>query len=151
MTRSLLLSLLLLALPQAQASPTRVFGAAMPAGEAQPIAEAVAGAVSADAGARKFSGRITEVCQNKGCWVMLEDEGTVARVMMKDHAFSVPKDARGAAWVHGTLSVKELDAKSAAHLAADSGRGEAARNESVPTREYRIVALSVELVDPVEG
>lgn len=151
MTKSLLLSLLLLALPQAQASPARVFGAAMPAGEAQPIAEAVAGEVVADAGARKFSGRITEVCQNKGCWVMLEDAGQVARVMMKDHSFTVPKDARGAARVYGILSVKELDQKTAAHLASDAGRKDAGRSETVPTREYRIEALSVELLDPVEG
>ncbi len=141
MTRSLLLSLLLLALPQAQASPTRVFGAAMPAGEAQPIAEAVAGAVAADAGARKFSGRITEVCQNKGCWVMLEDEGTVARVMMKDHAFAVPKDTRGAVVVYGTLTVKALDEKTAKHLADDAGG-----TTPVPAREYRIDALSLQIV-----
>jgi len=88
MTKSLLPLLLMFALPQVQAGATQVFGGAMPPGEAQPIAAAIA-ASPPDAGPRKFSGRITEVCQAKGCWVMLEDEGYVARVMMKDHSVVV--------------------------------------------------------------
>ena len=128
---------LLLALPLAHASDARVFGAAMPAGEAQPIAKAL---IDLSGTARKYSGRIVEVCQAKGCWMMLEDDGRAARVMMKDHAFSVPKDASGAAIVFGTLSKKTLDAATAQHLAEDAGR-----KEPVPTQEWRIEALSVEL------
>ena len=130
---------LLFALPAAQASEARVFGAAMPAGAAQPIADARIDPAAATPG--KFSGRIVEVCQAKGCWLMLEDGGRAARVMMKDHAFSVPKDASGAAIVFGTLSEKTLDAKTARHLAEDAGR-----EEPVPTQELRIEALSVEWV-----
>lgn len=133
-------ALLLLLAPIGCADAAQIFGAPMPAGEVQPIAAAVAGFDAAVTTPRKFSGRITEVCQAKGCWVMLEDGGQAARVMVKDHAFAVPKDARGEAVVFGTLAVKALDEKTARHLAADSGR-----DAPVPQREFRIVATSVEV------
>lgn len=128
------------AAPAAFAATSNVFGAPMPEGAATPIAAALAEATP-DAAQRKFAGRITEVCQAKGCWLMLEGDGQAARVMMKDHAFSVPKEARGGAVVHGTLSAQTLDAAQAQHLAEDAGR-----SAPVATREYRIVATSVELV-----
>ena len=138
MIRTLLLALLFAA-PAAQAAPA-TYGEPMPAGEAVPVARALAEATPAPGAPRKFSGRITEVCQAKGCWVMLEDGGEAARVMMKDHAFAVPKDARGPAVVYGTLEVKTLDAAAAKHLAEDAGKDTPAAR-----REYRIVASSVEL------
>lgn len=143
MSPRLLAPFLVLALgvPFATASAA-VFGDPMPEGVAQPIGAAIAAGIEADAPARKFSGRVTEVCQAKGCWVMLEDDGRVARVMMKDHDIGLPRDARGPAVVHGVLTEKLLDEKTARHLAEDAGR-----SEPVATREYRIVATSVELLD----
>ena len=120
----------------------KTYGDEMPGGEATPLAHALSGATAEPGKARKFSGRITEVCQTKGCWVMLEDEGQAVRVMMKDHDVGIPKDVRGAAIVHGTLTVKELDPKMAQHLAQDAGR-----SEPVATREYRISATSIVLQD----
>ena len=139
----LFLPLLLAATAVAAAAPL-IVGAAMPAGPALPVSQALAAATDQPGAPAKYSGRITEVCQAKGCWIMLEDGGQAARVMMKDHAFSVPKDARGAAVVYGTLQRKALDAQTAQHLAEDAG-GTAAAAAPGPTTEYRIVATSVEL------
>jgi hypothetical protein len=84
-----------------------------------------------------FSGRITQVCQKQGCWLVLSaDNGDFARVFMHDHAFSVPKDASGEAIVYGTLSEKKLSAEELAHLKKD---GAAAPAE----RELQIDATSV--------
>lgn len=118
----------------------QVFGEPMPAGDAAALASAEVG--DADAAPRKISGRIVEVCQNKGCWAMLEDEGRAARVMMKGHAFFLPKDASGPAIVFGRLQAKTLDAKTAQHLAEDAGKAEPAARE-----ELRIDASSVVLQD----
>jgi hypothetical protein len=122
------------------AEEPRVYGESMPVGAAYGVAAAIDAGVEPSAAPRKFAGRITEVCQAKGCWLMLEEEGRSARVMMKDHAFSVPKDARGTAIVYGILSDKRVDESTAQHLAEDAGRGAAP-----VLREYRIEALSVEL------
>jgi hypothetical protein len=137
--RSLLLAILM-PFASLHAGEMRTFGDPMPAGAAEPVSSALASATAAPGEARKFSGRITEVCQAKGCWVMLEDEGQAVRVMMQDHDVGIPKDVRGPAIVHGTLTVKELDPKMAQHLADDAGR-----KEPVATREYRISATSLVL------
>ncbi len=84
-----------------------------------------------------FSGRITQVCQKQGCWLVLgADNGEFARVFMHDHAFSVPKDAAGEAIVYGTLGEKTLSAEEAEHLKKDGAKATA-------TRELQIDATSV--------
>ena len=87
----------------------------------------------------RFSGRITEVCQAEGCWMVLEDNGQSARVMFKDHAFVIPKDSSGRAQVGGVLSRKELTAEQVAHLQEDS------KGLAVSPVEYQILADGLEL------
>jgi Domain of unknown function (DUF4920) len=75
-----------------------------------------------------YSGRITSVCQAQGCWLVLSGEqGEFARVLMHEHGFSVPKDARGEAVVYGTLAEKQRSAEELAHLAKDGAKEAAAR------------------------
>jgi hypothetical protein len=136
----LLVSASLALLPVAAAIGAETFGAAMPEGEAKPLAAALADPASQGEPARKFSGRVVEVCQNKGCWMMLEQDGVAARVMMHEHSFALPKDASGQAIVYGVLSEKELSEEVAEHLAEDS-----ASKQPVARREYRINAYSVSL------
>src|SRR3546814_5128983 len=106
--RKILFVLLLSISAIAYASEPKTFGAALPEATAVPISVAAADTDAYVGKAGSFSGRITEVCQKEGCWMMLEDNGEVARVMMHDHAFSVPKDASGRAEVHGVLSGTEI-------------------------------------------
>lgn len=114
------------------------FGAAFPDAAALPLAAAIDDLPKGD---RVIQGRIVEVCQKKGCWVMLEDAGKAARVMMREHAFSLPKDARGPALVFGAISKVELTAAAAAHLSEDAG------GTLVAAEEYRIDASAVRLLD----
>ena len=121
------------------ASEPKTYGEVLPEAVAVPISVAAADADAYAGKANRFSGRITEVCQKEGCWMMLEDNGEVARVMMHDHAFAVPKDASGRAEVHGVLSVKQLSKEAAEHLAEDG-------NGTVPpSRELRIDATGVRI------
>src|SRR5690606_13771047 len=77
----LMLPLLLLVSPFALAAD---YGEPMPEGEAIAIADAAADPAAHTTGEpAKFSGRITQVCQKKGCWVVLEQDGASARVMAK--------------------------------------------------------------------
>lgn len=138
MKRIALSCLLLLSAPAALAAS---YGAALPAGESTALSAALQGFdPAAAAEPRLLHGRIVEVCQAKGCWAVLEDEGVSARLMMRGHAFSIPKDYRGPARVHGSLQRTELSDEAAAHLAADAGK-------PVPAErvEYRIDTLGIEL------
>ena len=125
--------------PAASASPPgAAYGEAFADGPVVPLSVAISAFDDHAGQPRRYSGRITGVCQAKGCWMMLEDNGEVARVMFGDHAFYLPKDATGTAVVHGVLERKELTPAQVEHLGADSGKGVAA--EPV---EYRIVADGV--------
>lgn len=125
---------ILLACAAAQAGN---YGEPVPLGRPLPLAAALD---SQPKGNTLFSGRVVEVCQNKGCWAMLEDDGRAVRLMMHDHAFSVPKDYRGPAVVWGVLQEVEMSESMAQHLAEDAGR-----SEPVARREYRIDTLGIRL------
>ncbi|ANB17818.1 DUF4920 domain-containing protein [Dokdonella koreensis] len=130
------------ATPVQQTEAGAVYGA--------PLAAAPATAVSIDdahanltAQAGKdgaWSGRITQVCQKMGCWLVLTGEGDRhARVFMHDHAYSVPKDASGQAIVYGTLSEKKLDAKEVQHLKDDGAKAPAERELQIDARSVLIL------------
>lgn len=120
-----------------------VYGVAMPDGAAVDIKDALGNATQYTDKPAKFSGRITSVCQTKGCWLVLANGETHARVMFGKHDFYIPKDSTGNAVVYGTLAVKELDEKTAKHLAEDAGKDPTA--VTGPEVEYRITATSVML------
>lgn len=132
---------LVLSLPALAGDP-RVFGDAMPEGEAQTVAAAVDAADEVAGTPGKFAGRITQVCQKMGCWVILEDDGRHARVMARDHAYGIPTDSSGRAEVYGVLEVREISQEQADHFAEDAGQ-----DGEIPLREYRIVADSIALLD----
>jgi hypothetical protein len=134
----LMLGLGLLAGPLAAAP--QIFGAEMPAGEALPVSAVLDDPAHFGEPARKFSGRVTEVCQHSGCWMMLEDNGRAVRVIMVDHSFGLPKDASGPAEVHGVLGEIEMSQEAAEHMAQDAGH-----EHPVERREFRITAYSVSL------
>lgn len=71
----------------------------------------------------KLNGKITEVCQKKGCWMKMDlGNNQALRVTFKDYAFFVPKDASGKEVIvegyayNDTISVDELK-----HYAEDAG------------------------------
>ena len=114
------------------------YGAAPPAKSAStPLAAAL---VKADfENDQVITGRVGRVCQKQGCWMMLIDGETTARVMT-GHRFFLPADATGEAIVYGRLIEREVDRKTAKHFARESG------GEPVATgREYRIDALGMQI------
>ena len=145
MRNALLAVVLATVIGVAQAGAPARYGAPLPDTAAVPIAEAVA-AFDRYAGApHRFSGRITQVCQAEGCWMVLEDNGQAARVMFKEHAFLVPEDSQGQAQVVGVLSRKQLTAEQVEHLRED-GKG-----LEVSPVEYRILAEGVEIMAAPAG
>ena len=116
------------------------YGAEVPAGEVVPLAQALANPAAHEGQSKVYSGRVVDVCQKKGCWVMLEDEGQGARVLLGDHDFYVPKDVRGQAQVHGVLSRVALSPAARQHTAKETS------GAPVPTVEYRIIADGVQVL-----
>jgi len=91
-------------------------------------------------------GRLTDVCQKKGCWTMLQDGDAVVRVRFQDYGFFLPREALGrTALVEGVADVREISEGEARHLAAESRDGDPSRIDG-PQREVGFIATGVRLL-----
>lgn len=73
----------------------------------------------------KVEGRVADVCQKAGCWMVLAEGDKTIRVTMKDHSFSVAKDGAGSSCVvQGTLVSKAVDPEVVAHFEGESEKPE---------------------------
>lgn len=74
----------------------------------------------------KITGKVTEVCLEKGCWMKLEkSNGEKVMVKFKDYGFFMPKDILGKEVVlDGEALVKEVSVKQLQHYAKDAGKSE---------------------------
>ncbi|MDZ7789110.1 MAG: DUF4920 domain-containing protein [Xanthomonadales bacterium] len=87
-----------------------------------------------------LSGRMTDVCTNKGCWAVFESGGAMLRIVARDHGFAIPEDARGPAVAHGVLERRELSREAAEHMVTEDGADAALLDDPV---EYRLIADGV--------
>lgn len=136
--------------PKRLSSPTEtkngmeVFGAAMTAtGQPVSLSEAIKNIAAVKGKEIKVSGMAAEVCQNKGCWLMLTDGATSARVTFDKYSFFVPTNSSGKqVTLVGRLEEKVLSEEEAKHYAEDkqAGSGEGIKG---PQKEYSLVATSI--------
>ncbi|MDX1491092.1 MAG: DUF4920 domain-containing protein [Pseudohongiellaceae bacterium] len=118
------------------------YGAAMPQDrDAQTLRQAISTLEQGESREVKLIGKITEVCQAKGCWMILVDGDQYARITFKDYGFFVPTDtSMQQAVVYGQLEQINLSAETAAHYAEDAGR-EVESSEGL--KEFSLVASAV--------
>jgi hypothetical protein len=100
--------------------------------------------------ADKFSGKITgkvvEVCQEKGCWMKVEKaDGEKLMVKFKDYGFFMPKNIEGKEVVlEGEAIVKEVSVKQQQHYAKDAGKSEEEiKKITQPKKETQFIAKGV--------
>lgn len=74
----------------------------------------------------KAKAKVKEVCQVKGCWMMLDvDADEDVRVKFKDYGFFMPKNISGQeVIVHGKAYVNEVSVEELRHYAEDAGKSE---------------------------
>ncbi|MCU0385840.1 MAG: DUF4920 domain-containing protein [Flavihumibacter sp.] len=94
----------------------------------------------------KISGKVVEVCQEKGCWMKVEKEnGETLMVKFKDYGFFMPKDIQGKEVVlDGEAIVKEVSVKQQKHYAKDAGKpADEIEKIKAPKKEVQFVAKGV--------
>lgn len=146
-------TLLLLALAAAVAAPAlasdpqgKHFGAAFTDAKVVPLADVMADLEKFAGKTIKVEGTIKDVCQNKGCWLVVTDGEREMRVTFKDYGFFVPKDSRDRKVVlEGTVATKTLTEGAARHYAEESGRKVDPASISGPQEVVTMVATGVEL------
>ena len=94
----------------------------------------------------KFSSKIKEVCQKKGCWMNIDlGSGKSAFVKFKDYAFFVPKNAAESdAIVNGKAFVEITSINDLKEYAKDASKSKAAIDSIVtPETNYSFLASGV--------
>lgn len=89
------------------------------------------------------SGRMTDVCTNRGCWAVFESGGEMLRIVARDHGFAIPAELRGPAIAHGVLERHEMSPESAEHMVTEDGADPALLDDPVA---YRLVADGVKVM-----
>lgn len=92
--------------------------------ESLTTADVLADLSASDTLSMKMQGKVAEVCQMKGCWMVLDAvDGIPVRVTFKDYGFFVPKDISGRdVIVRGVVSKTTLSEEAAKHYAEDAGQ-----------------------------
>ena len=94
----------------------------------------------------KITGKVSEVCLEKGCWMKLEKaNGEKVMVKFKDYGFFIPKDIVGKEVVlEGEAVVKEVSVKQLQHYAKDAGKSEEEiKKITQPKKELQFIAKGV--------
>ncbi len=127
-------------------SADHAFGAAMPAeGQAVSLQQAIANLDTSGDQYVKVMGQVTEVCQARGCWMILVDGDTYARITFEDYGFFVPiETSMQRSVIYGVLSEHVLSGEQAHHYAQDAGAQSTLKLEG-EVKEYSIVARAVQL------
>lgn len=112
-------------------------------GETVSVAELMADIHNRENREVMVSGRMTDVCTQRGCWAVFEDNGEILRIMVRDHAFALPAEARGPAVAHGVLEKVDISPDHARHLVEDDGADPALLEQEF---EYRLIADGVRLI-----
>lgn len=129
MSRFLCSLAILAALTLASLAATLNLGAPLAQKKATPIADLLASPAQYVGKAVQVKGRITEVCQKEGCWMMLVDDATSKsiRIKVKDGEIVFPKDSSGRqAIAEGVFTkierTREQTIAAARHEAEEQGR-----------------------------
>ena len=95
----------------------------------------------------RVEGKVTDVCQKAGCWLVITDDTNHMRVRTKDHGFAVDKSGAGTtSQIEGLVVALPLNPEDVAHFVSESSE-DAVIPEHKATGDftYEIVATAVEL------
>jgi|SRR5437868_5078686 len=94
----------------------------------------------------KVKGTVTEVCQEKGCWMKLDQtEGDGIMIRFKDYKFFMPKNIVGKEVVlDGTAKLTTTSVEMQKHYAEDAGKSkEEIEKITEPKKEIEFIARGV--------
>ncbi len=95
-------------------------------------------------------GRVADVCQKAGCWMVLAEGDKSIRVLTRDHGFAVAKDSTGqTARIEGMVRAKEIKPEEVAHYEGESGNKAVIPEKKVQgTQTFELIASGVQLLRP---
>tara|TARA_B110000037_G_C16958431_1_gene439912 strand:+ start:141 stop:683 length:543 start_codon:yes stop_codon:yes gene_type:complete len=93
----------------------------------------------------RITGKVSDVCQKMGCWMVITDNDQHMRVTTKAHAFFVAKDGSGSICdIEGTVVKKEFSEQRTEHFKSEQSEGAPIPKAEVEgTAGYEIVAEAI--------
>lgn len=90
-----------------------------------------------------LTGTILDVCQKKGCWIVVSDGTSQMRVTFRDYSFFLPTDSfNRTVVIRGVVTVETIDEETAKHYAEES-KGEDPEAIDGPQQVVTMVADGV--------
>ena len=95
-----------------------------------------------------LEGKISDVCQMKGCWLLLSDGERAIRIKFEGYSFFVPKDSRGKkVRAEGRLIEETLSEDTARHYAAEQSTKSDSSEIKGPQRVVTFEATGIAILD----
>lgn len=93
----------------------------------------------------RVTGKVSDVCQKMGCWMVITDADQHMRITTKDHKFFVAKDGAGAMCdLEGTVVKREANPERTAHYKSEQSEGAPMPEaEEAGKATYEIVASAI--------
>ncbi|MCO4743746.1 MAG: DUF4920 domain-containing protein [Proteobacteria bacterium] len=134
------------AAPEAAAGDWASFGEGVTEGEVIQLATLLDDPAAYEGKDIRVQGRVTDVCQKAGCWMVLTDDTRHVRVTVKEHGYAVDKQGTGAdCIVEGQLRSKAVDAAEVAHFKSESSEGAVIPEEQATEKTWEFVAAGVKM------
>ena len=93
----------------------------------------------------RVEGKVTDVCQKMGCWLVITDDEKSMRITTKGHKFFVAKDGTGSrCHIEGEVIARAKDPSRTAHFESESSKGAPIpENQTTGDKTYEITASSI--------
>ena len=101
----------------------------------------------------RVSGKVSDVCQKMGCWMVMSDAEKHMRITAKDHAFYIDEESRksGAGLnceVEGEVIAREIEASRVEHFESESSEdAPIPEKQATDNISYEIVAQVIRFYD----
>jgi hypothetical protein len=128
-----------------EAKPPAAFGAEITLSESLTVDQAISQIDQIKEKDVLLAGKVTKVCQMKGCWMAFNSEVGPVRVTFKDYGFFVSEELVGKrVLAQGVMFEKTMSISEARHYAQDGGMSkEEIEKITEPVQEFRFVASAV--------
>ncbi len=92
----------------------------------------------------RVQGRLADVCQKAGCWMVLADQEGRSMRVTTGHEFFIDRDTIGdEADIEGKIERKEVEAETVEHFKSEASSPDSIIPEQGKTHTYELVATTV--------
>ena len=122
------------------------YGEAFTVTKSIPASEVIGNPAAHLDGPIRVTGTVSDVCQKKGCWLVLSEGENHMRVLMKDHSFAVNMKGTGFLCdIEGTVVAEKPNPDATAHYESEGQEGAPVPEKGDTEVTYRLIASSVRM------